>query len=107
MSVVESPAQSWWKDAACQSRYDIPTFFPNEKDLKQTKKLKAVCNSCPVQAECFAYAYVHGEKDGIWGGAFYRERILMVTLLRVPRPISEASLAAYLHEFWDEDTDAT
>ena len=35
---------------------------------------KSLCGTCPVQAECRAYALAAGETFGVWGGAAERDR---------------------------------
>ncbi|WTJ01515.1 WhiB family transcriptional regulator (plasmid) [Streptomyces sp. NBC_00015] len=39
---------------------------------------KAVCNQCPVRAECLAYALDQRIEFGVWGGKTERERRAML-----------------------------
>lgn len=41
---------------------------------QSSKKAKALCECCPVLAECRDYAVSHLELTGIWGGTSHRER---------------------------------
>lgn len=34
----------------------------------------AICQRCPVQAQCLEYALAHDERFGIWGGTTARQR---------------------------------
>lgn len=61
----------WRARAACTGK---PTwmFFPSRGDHKTVAAAKAVCATCPVQAECLkAHRY---EREGIYGGLAPRER---------------------------------
>ena len=64
----------WQAAAACRGQ-DLSLFFGTEgerydQDGKQRReeRAKAVCASCPVAAECLAYAIGRPEKAGTWGG---------------------------------------
>lgn len=95
------PSQpKWWKDAACGEDNSIPTFFPNLKDEKAVRELKKICRTCSVRPECFAYAYVNEEEEGVWGGGLYKERISFISMLNVPIPRSEESLVLALRSVW-------
>ena len=51
------------------------TFFPSRGGASKVAKAKEMCNRCPVQWECFEYAYVGNELAGVWGGASVDERV--------------------------------
>jgi WhiB family redox-sensing transcriptional regulator len=38
-------------------------------------RAKAVCESCPVRAECLNHAVRAGERYGVWGGLTSDERL--------------------------------
>lgn len=67
-------------ETPCQSNPDA--FFPEDAEngvmeLEQRKIAKKLCNGCPVQAECLAYALDAREEYGIWGGyTLYQRREL-------------------------------
>lgn len=67
---------SWIHDAAC--REESPElFFPvgsSGPALRQTAEAKAVCQRCPVAAECLAWALESGQDAGVWGGLSEDER---------------------------------
>jgi WhiB family redox-sensing transcriptional regulator len=49
---------------------DPEVFFPdgNNDGWNETRKAKAMCQSCPVIFECAIYALAAGENYGVWGG---------------------------------------
>jgi hypothetical protein len=49
-------------------------FYPDRGDNHAVKAAKALCWSCPVQAECLDYSLLNREKFGVWGGFSERER---------------------------------
>jgi len=78
--VAMPPRPSWaWQDtAACRGK-DIVLFFGPDGERQperenRERKAKAVCASCPVQAECLNYAVSRPEKYGTWGGLNEDER---------------------------------
>jgi WhiB family redox-sensing transcriptional regulator len=44
-----------------------------EREIREAKA-KTVCLSCPVQAQCLAYALGNSIMHGIWGGLNEEER---------------------------------
>lgn len=76
---------AWTQDAACRGT-EPDLFFPvggSGPALEQAQEAKAVCNRCPVTAQCLAWAQAEGFGHGIWGGLTEEER-------RRPRPAREA-----------------
>ncbi len=61
-----------WQDYANCRGADADLFFPERG--ASTRKAKAICAECQVQAECLDFAIEIGEKFGIWGGMSERER---------------------------------
>lgn len=60
----------WMEDAACLD-VDLLIFFP--KRHKQgvaldTSKAESICEECPVQKTCLAFALAHDVPYGVWGG---------------------------------------
>jgi WhiB family transcriptional regulator, redox-sensing transcriptional regulator len=55
---------------------DPEAWFANQAQSasRETQNAKRLCGTCPVQAECLAYALANPELQGIWGGATPRER---------------------------------
>src|SRR5262249_48418650 len=78
--VAMPPRPSWaWQDAAACRGKDIVLFFGPDGERQperenRERKAKAVCASCPVQAECLNYAVSRPEKYGTWGGLNEGER---------------------------------
>ena len=65
---------NWMTDAACTTT-DPELFFPSEKEGWATAGMaKAICDVCPVAAECLQYALDHEIPEGIWGGLTARNR---------------------------------
>jgi WhiB family redox-sensing transcriptional regulator len=50
------------------------TFFPSRGGSAKVVKAKKMCNNCPVQWECFEYAYEGHELAGVWGGSSVDDR---------------------------------
>jgi len=70
----------WRTRAACRDE-DPELFFPVSEmgpGARQVARAKAVCASCPVRAECLAYALDAGLDNGIFGGLTERERRSMI-----------------------------
>lgn len=61
---------SWMERAACKGLYGL--FFPERGE--SLSEPRAVCASCPVRAECDAYATAGEEKWGVWAGKSERQR---------------------------------
>jgi WhiB family redox-sensing transcriptional regulator len=61
-----------WQDYSNCRGADADLFFPERG--ASTRKAKAICNACQVQAECLEFAIQQSEKFGIWGGLSERER---------------------------------
>lgn len=62
---------TWQVGARCLE-VDPEVFFPERGG--SSKAARAVCNDCPVKAECLRYALANREQFGIWGGTSERER---------------------------------
>lgn len=62
---------AWHADAACREHPEL-SWFPGMG--VPTAPAKAVCHTCPVQAECLADALEHNLTTGVWGGTSDRER---------------------------------
>lgn len=63
---------SWKLAAACRD-VDPGLFFPGRG--KSATEAKAICNGCPVRAECLSYALDNDEDFGVWGGLSLSERV--------------------------------
>ena len=49
------------------------TFFPSRGGASKVAQAKKICEKCPVQWDCFEYAYDGYEQAGIWGGSSIEE----------------------------------
>lgn len=61
----------WRNDAACAGS-DPELFFPDVRAA--AAEARKVCENCPVQAECLAFAKANFIRHGVWGGESVRER---------------------------------
>lgn len=52
-------------------------FFPVTRGFSTATDAKRICVACPVRAECLEYALENNERQGVWGGKTYRERMVL------------------------------
>ena len=53
---------------------DVEIFFTEEKgNYPHLNYIRKLCNTCPVQVQCFDYA-IKNLVEGIWGGTTKKER---------------------------------
>lgn len=110
MSSIKPPPGPWADRAKCRG-LDVDMFMPPRGDTN--RHAVAVCNACPVKAECLDYALTAPvERHGVWGGTSERERC-QLRIAKVPdhgtRPRynrgcrcdeCRAANAAYRRERW-------
>jgi hypothetical protein len=65
------PGRTWAARARCTAT-DPDLFFPPADAL--TAPAQQICDNCPVQGHCLAYAVIADEPFGVWGGLGPRER---------------------------------
>jgi WhiB family redox-sensing transcriptional regulator len=74
----------WRLRAACR---DMPAelFFPSNGPLAEAQVLaaKAICDGCPVTAQCLDFALATRQEFGIWGGKDAIQRRRLVTAQRL------------------------
>ena len=75
--------QPWRAQAACLGE-DTATFYPTTSGKQ--KQAMAICDSCPVQAECLTEALAHADQYGVWGGRSERARRAMRRMNRTSTP---------------------
>lgn len=56
--------QPWAEQALC-AQSDPEAWFPEKGS--SAREAVAICQRCPVAAECLDYALANGERFGIWG----------------------------------------
>lgn len=61
-----------WQELGTCAQTDPDAFYPEKGG--SVREAKAVCNRCPVTAECLDYAIRRDERYGVWGGTTERER---------------------------------
>lgn len=78
--------EKWRADAVCKGA-DPDLFHPTESGrgtrqdnpyTEQIAQAMAMCDRCPVRAQCLGYALKHRIKMGVWGGktASQRDQLL-------------------------------
>ncbi|WP_082156472.1 WhiB family transcriptional regulator [Cellulomonas sp. A375-1] len=74
-------SEPWQARAACASPdVDGELFFipseerPGADRRDRIETAKSICRTCPVRAECLAYAQTTRQNAGIWGGLDEDER---------------------------------
>jgi WhiB family transcriptional regulator, redox-sensing transcriptional regulator len=70
-------AGDWRHRAACREE-DPELFFAvgiSPAAKRQRAHAKAVCQACPVMADCRAWAFAAEIYDGVWGGLDEEERL--------------------------------
>ncbi|MGH3622615.1 MAG: WhiB family transcriptional regulator [Sciscionella sp.] len=69
---------AWQLRAACRDERSQAFFPPDgERRLRRTIRenyAKAICEGCPVRAECLAHSLAARERYGVWGGLGELER---------------------------------
>jgi WhiB family redox-sensing transcriptional regulator len=67
----------WRAEAACSEPATTNLFFPvgvtGQAEI-QIRQAKAVCQECPVKAECLEFAITTNQEYGVWGGTSEDER---------------------------------
>lgn len=72
LAVALEGLPDWFAQARCLGHDDAEYFFaPRQEDQLVAKR---ICASCPVRAECLAYALANNEEYGVWGGKDEDER---------------------------------
>lgn len=71
MPEITAADLAWQDHAVCQYT-DPELFYPPEG--RTGTAARKICRTCPVQAECLAWAIRHSEIEGIWGGLNEDER---------------------------------
>lgn len=72
MSLGTLPPPPDWRDKAACLGKDPEMFFPLPGG--DPYPAKAVCASCTVAEQCLAFAMIHDQRWGIWGGLTEDER---------------------------------
>ncbi|MEE1838123.1 WhiB family transcriptional regulator [Streptomyces sp. SP17KL33] len=71
------PVEDEWRHRAACRNETSDLFFPvgnTGPALEQIENAKAVCRTCPVLAQCLAFALETGQDAGVWGGMSEDER---------------------------------
>ncbi|MFJ7956422.1 WhiB family transcriptional regulator [Streptomyces sp. NPDC096319] len=69
---------AWQRAAACRGLGTEVFFHPEgergESRVNRERAAKAVCDRCPVRAQCLRHAVSVSEPYGVWGGRTVSER---------------------------------
>jgi WhiB family redox-sensing transcriptional regulator len=92
-------SQAWRADAACRGM-DTAVFFPGRGQSGAVAAAKAICNGCPVAAECLTEAMLDPMNSGIWGASSHRQRRIIrstnnPTHAPARKPIAHGSVSGY------------
>jgi WhiB family redox-sensing transcriptional regulator len=74
-SAITGPGD-WRDNAACRDA-DPDLFFPigtTGPALRQVQEAIRICQTCPIQVRCLAWALEQGVIDGVWGGTTAEQR---------------------------------
>jgi WhiB family redox-sensing transcriptional regulator len=72
--VTAQPGDLDWQDRAACIGHD-PDLWADGLSSRRRAQAIAICNGCPVKAECLEFALEQHAKTGIWGGLTALERI--------------------------------
>jgi hypothetical protein len=110
LPIIDYKPTPWKADAACKG-CDPNWWHPPRGGNRDSLKAIAICNTCPVTAECLQYALDNDERGGIWGGVsvdVHRRRMTGSRPARrvvrrprppvIPKPIVHGTLAGYMAE---------
>lgn len=73
LRLLLEPVGDWVRDGSC-AQVDPDLWFPEHGTGVSTKFAVAICQACPVRAECLDYSIRAREEFGVWGGMTPRER---------------------------------
>ena len=71
------PNETWWIERSSCIGEDPELFFPvgiTGPAIEQATKAIAICNRCPVRAECLEWALDTCQDAGVWGGLDEEDR---------------------------------
>lgn len=68
MNTSPATAPEPWMEQGICGQVDPELFFPDQTRPIEALMAKAICATCPVRAECLAYAQRNRIMDGIFGG---------------------------------------
>ena len=75
MASVALMDRSWQFKGLCRGNHSYLFFPPTTVERKRRElKAKAICNVCPVNADCLEFALEIREPYGIWGSLTETER---------------------------------
>lgn len=83
-----------WTERALCSQTDPEAYFPKKgANGNLLKRVRAICDACPVKQDCLETALTNGIAHGVWGGTTGRQRRSMPGWVS-SRPAASAEEAA-------------
>jgi WhiB family redox-sensing transcriptional regulator len=77
-SHLETGDLTWQGRAACRGldteQFFLPDAMRGPKKVARENAAKAICQGCPVLANCLNWALAVAEPHGVWGGTTPAER---------------------------------
>jgi hypothetical protein len=80
---LEHPDPHWHVQAPCRG-LPVDLFYPERGE--NTAPIHAVCDGCPVRADCLADAIARDDLHGHWGGTSEVRRKRVIKAVRAVRP---------------------
>jgi len=94
-----------YRMAGICNQTDPDAFFPERGE--PTGPARAICNRCPVRAECLTWALLNDEPHGVWGATSSQERHqLRVEADRTGNGVLEVARTAGLLPALDDEREA-
>lgn len=93
-------------DGACRG-WPTEWWYPGVGGSEYVARAHIICQTCPVQASCLAYAIEHRERFGVWGGLPEVPRRALIELHVKGVPVSDVvdrATAGELDDLTDERT---
>lgn len=91
-SAEELASVPWQRRGLCVGQDPRPWFA--RWDAPSAKSAQVICSSCPVKAQCLAWALLCGDEYGIWGGLTPLERLALEGQLAAGAPLGDVVRAA-------------
>lgn len=82
----EAIDRSWWAEARCNDGASTLSGLFFSEELQDIAKAKAICEVCPVLAECLEGAIERREPWGVWGGQLFLNGKVLTSKRRRGRP---------------------
>lgn len=68
LSTFQFVYEAWMEESACHNHNPEDWFWDANTTLATKHAVRAICQACPVAAQCLEYALRTGTTEGIYGG---------------------------------------